>query len=171
MTERKTMIGVAMAVGLLASGCAKLPQPTFAPGTYTPDPSAYADVTPSDASEILGKMTMSITMAEPQLNQLLYGSARLSVSQEGLLVLNLRHAGGPGLSPCSFWFHAPINPAQWETSADTFQVRLASGQYLVEENCGSPYDESLPLIMTFGSGAESEDFMDLMAALELQGSP
>jgi hypothetical protein len=170
MTNRETLIGVAVVVGLLASGCVKRAQPTFGPGTYTPDPSAYAGVTTSDASEILGRMTTSITMVEPELQQPLYGDARLSVSDTGLLVLNLRHPGFPGRSPCSFWFRAPIDPTQWQTSSDSLQVQLLPDQYAVEENCGSLYDESLLLTVSFGSGTEGEDFLDLMAALQQQDS-
>jgi hypothetical protein len=167
MTNRKTLIGIAMGVGLLASGCVKT---TFDPGTYTPDPSAYAGVTTSDATEILGRMNTSIQMVEPVLNQPLYGNARLSVSNAGLLVLNLRHAGYPGRTPCSFWFHAPIDPTQWQTSSDNRQVQLSPDQYAVDENCGSPYDGSLLLTVSFGSDVEGKGFMNLMAALQQQGS-
>lgn len=171
MTSRKTLIGTSIVVGLLAPGCVARPPLTFGPATYIPDPSAYAGVTTSDASEILGRMTTSITMVEPELHQPLFGDARLSVSDVGLLVLNLRHSGGPDRSPCSFWFRAPIEPTQWQTSSGALQVQLSPTQYAVVENCGSLYDESLLLTVSFGSGAESEDFMDLMAALQQQGSP
>jgi hypothetical protein len=170
MTNPKTLIGIAMVVDLLASGCVNLPQATFAPGTYTPDPSAYAGVTTSDATEILGRMNTSIEMVEPELHQPLYGDVRLSVSDAGLLVLNLRHLGYRGRTPCNFWFHAPIDPTQWQTSSDSRQVQLSPDQYDVEENCGSPYDESLLLTVGFGSDTEGKSFMNLMAALQQQGS-
>lgn len=153
----------------LACGCAKPPQPTFSPGSYTPDPSAYPDITTAAASEILGRTSASIMMFEQQLHQPLFGDAQLSVSTAGLLMLNLRHLGGPDRSPCSFWFHAPVHPGQWETSTTlAFQVALSAGQYVVEENCSSPYDESLVLVLTFGTPADGEVFMNLMAALEQQ---
>src|SRR5690606_29050449 len=100
-----------------------------------------------------------------------FGNAQLSVSDAGLLLVNLRHLGGPDRSPCSFWFQAPITTKQWETaSTPLFQLRLAPGQFAVAENCGSPYDDSQPLFVAFSSPADGEAFMNLMAALELQHS-
>ena len=71
MTDRVHLIGrslLAMLAISLASGCTGLPQPTFSPDAYTPDPSVYPDITISGASEILGRTsaTLSITLtAQP----------------------------------------------------------------------------------------------------------
>lgn len=163
----RTILAVA-ALALSTAGCRKAQPPTFSPGSYTPNPGAYVNTTPVGASKILEPMKVSLAMSAADKKGLLYGGeAKLAVSTDGDLMLNLRHPGDMYRTPCNFWFRAPVQPSSWKvgTSAQ-FQILLEPGQFVVEENCGSRYTDAMPLVVTFPTASDGQRFMDLMTAMQ-----
>lgn len=160
----------ALLTALLATSavaCGKVKPPTFSPGSYTPKPATYASATVASASQMLEGMKIALSMYSVEHKSLLYGGdAKLSLSDDRKLVLNLRHPGDMYRTPCSFWFRAEIGPSTWQVATTPrFSVRLDPGQFVVEENCTSRFGNDIPLILTFETPGEGERFMDLMAAM------